>query len=98
MFANRLSNLRRSQGISQSQLADKLGVKKQSISNWENGNIMPSVEMVEKAADYFMVSVDYLLGRDEPREDGVFSIDVTGLTADEISHIRFLVDDLRKRK
>lgn len=98
MFANRLSYLRRGQGISQSQLADKLGVKKQSVSNWENGNIMPSVDMVIKTADYFSVSVDYLLGRDKPEEGGISIIDATGLTAEEISHIQFLVDDLRNRK
>lgn len=98
MFANRLSYLRRGQGISQSQLADKLGVKKQSVSNWENGNIMPSVDMVVKAADYFSVSVDYILGRDKPEESGISIIEATGLTAEEIAHIQFLVDDLRNRK
>lgn len=98
MFTNQLCYLRHSQGLSQSQLADKLGVKKQSVSNWENGNIMPSVEMVEKIADYFEVSVDYLLGRSLPDGCGVSIIDVTGLTADEIEHIKFLVDDLRNRK
>ena len=67
MFANQLGFLRRSQQLTQEQLADKLGVTKQSVSNWENGNIMPSVEMLEKIADYFNVSIDYLLERtDDP--------------------------------
>ena len=37
--------------------------RKQSVSNWENDNIMPSVETLKKAADFFHVSTDYLLGR-----------------------------------
>lgn len=98
MFANQLGFLRRSQQLTQEQLADKLGVTKQSVSNWENGNIMPSVEMLEKIADYFNVSVDYLLGRNVFEQSSLSVIDVTGLTADEISHIKFLVDDLREHK
>lgn len=54
MFANRLKFLRQSKGLTQVQLAEKLGVKKQSVSNWENDNIMPSVEMLIKTADFFM--------------------------------------------
>ena len=44
MFAIRLKNLRQSRELNQVQLAEKLGVKKQSISNWENDNIMPSID------------------------------------------------------
>ena len=97
MFANQLGFLRRSQQLTQEQLAE-LGVTKQSVSNWENGNIMPSVEMLEKIADYFNVSVDYLLGRNVFEQGSLSVIDVTGLTADEISHIKLLVDDLREHK
>ena len=98
MFANQLGFLRRSQQLTQEQLADKLGVTKQSVSNWENGNIMPSVEMLEKIADFFNVSVDYLLGRNVFEQGSLSVIDVTRLTADEISNIKLLVDDLREHK
>ena len=43
-----LSTCARRGELTQVQLADKLGVAKQSISNWENDNIMPSVDMLEK--------------------------------------------------
>ena len=56
MFPKQIKYLRQSRSLSQVQLADKLGVKKQSISNWENDNIRPSVEMLEKIADFFDVS------------------------------------------
>lgn len=98
MFATQLSNLRRGSGFTMEQLAKKLGVSKQTISNWENGNIMPSVDAMEKMADFFSVSVDYLLGREEPGNKGVLCLDVTGLTEEEIAHIRLLVDDLRHNK
>ena len=63
MFATRIKYLRQSAGINQVQLAEKLGVSKQSISNWENDNIMPSIDMLVKIADFFAVTTDYLLGR-----------------------------------
>lgn len=60
MFATQIKYLRQSHELSQIQLAQKLGVSKQSVSNWENDNIMPSIEMLEKIADFFEVSTDYL--------------------------------------
>ena len=63
MFPERIKYLRQTQGLNQVQLADKLGTTKQSISNWENDNIVPSVDMLEKIADFFNVDIDYLLGR-----------------------------------
>lgn len=98
MFATQLKNLRRSSGFTMEQLGKKLGVSKQTVSNWENDNIMPSVEAVMKIARLFSVTVDYLLGWEQPKESGVSYIDVTGLTTDEIAHIRLLVDDLRQNR
>ena len=95
MFSKRIRFLRQSRGINQVQLADKLGVTKQSVSNWENGNIVPSIDMLIKIADFFCVSADYLLGRDQREENSVLTVDVTGLTPRQIEHIQFLVDDLR---
>ena len=96
MFAERLKHLRRSRDLNQVQLARGLGVRKQSVSNWENDNIMPSVEMLERVANFFEVTTDYLLGRNEGLDEGL-AVDVTGLNRSEIDHIRQLVEDLRKR-
>lgn len=96
MFANRIKYLRQSKELSQVQLAEKLGVAKQSVSNWENDNIMPSIEMLEKIADYFNVSTDYLLGRDGKHTSDGIMIDVAGLTPRQIEHIKQIVDDLRE--
>ena len=95
MFAARFKYLRQSKGLNQVQLGENLGVKKQTISNWENDNIMPSVEMLEKIATFFQVSTDYLLGRDDALIDGIMTIDITGLTQQQAEHIRAIVDDFR---
>lgn len=96
MFANRIKYLRQSRELNQVQLADKLGVAKQSISNWENDNIMPSVEMLEKIADFFGVSTDYLLGREGKKTVDGQTIDVTGLKPHQIEHVKLIVEDFRE--
>ena len=95
MFADRVKYLRQSRELNQVQFAQKMGVTKQSVSNWENDNIMPSVEMLEKIADFFNVTADYLLGREDCHYSVVQCLDVTGLTPAQIEHIRQIVDDLR---
>ena len=96
MFSNRIRFLRQSKQLNQVQLSEKLDVTKQSISNWENGNILPSVEMLIKIAYFFGVSTDYLLGRDDQKPGSIYTLDLTGLEPQEMDHIRFLVEDLRK--
>lgn len=98
MFAVRIKNLRQSKELTQVQLAEKLGVKKQSISNWENDNIMPSVDMLVRIADFFQVSTDYLLGRDIQEPSAPHMLDITGLTPRQIEHIQCIVDDLRENE
>lgn len=95
MFAERIRYLRQSKELNQVQLAEKLGVTKQSISNWENDNIMPSIEMLVKVADFFCVTTDYLLARDIQEPEAPHLLDITGLTPRQAEHIRLLTDDLR---
>lgn len=76
-------------GITQVQLAKSLGVTKQSVSNWENDNIQPSIDMLIRIAEFFQVSTDYMLGLETKN-----TIDVTELTNEEIAHIRFIISDI----
>lgn len=92
LFNERLRELRISQGISQVELAKKLGVTKQSVSNWENDNIQPSIEMLIKIAVCLGVSTDYLLGLKSDQ-----TIDVSALSPEIAGHIRRLVVDLSKK-
>ena len=67
MFDERLKELRKSLGINQIEFGKRLNVTKQCISNWENNNIMPSIDMLIRISKTFSVSADYLLGLDEQR-------------------------------
>ena len=57
--------LRLQQKMTQEQLADRLGVSYQSISRWENGITYPDIEFLPAIANYFSVSLDYLMGQDD---------------------------------
>ena len=63
-FADKLQTLRKTNNLSQDQLALELGVSRQSVSKWELGDSMPDVAKILQLADYFQVTTDYLL-RDE---------------------------------
>ena len=90
MLHEQIRCLRMARGITQVELAHRLGVSKQSVSNWESNNIQPSIELLEKIADLFGVTTDYLLGRESLR-----TLDVSGLTPQQIAHLQLLVEDLR---
>lgn len=62
-FPEILRMLREKQGYSQKQLADVLHVSKNSVSHYELGVCMPSIEVIVSIAEIFDVSLDYLLGR-----------------------------------
>ena len=91
MLSERIRQLRQDRGISQVDLAKRLNVTKQSVSNWENDNIQPSIEMLQRIADIFSVSTDYLLGRENRRY-----LEISGLTDEEIAHIQTIVSDITK--
>ena len=91
MLSKRICELRISFGWTQVQLAQKLGVTKQTVSNWENDNVIPSIEMLVKIADAFNVKTDLLLGRDSEE-----FIDVSDLTEEQRGHIALLVEDFAR--
>ena len=72
----RLQELRIKNNISQEKLAKHLGLVRSSICQYEKGKRIPDYQILSKIADYFNVTVDYLLGRDEiPPKDKVLSTD-----------------------
>ena len=84
-----IKKLRISRGLNQVEFAKMIGVSKQCVSNWENDNVIPSVEMLVKLADFFKVKTDYILGRHEKSW-----VDVSGLTSEQIGHISLIVSDM----
>lgn len=63
MFSNKFKLKRKELELSQRDIAAKLHVSQQTIASWENGTRMPSHEVMELVADFFGVSIDYLVGR-----------------------------------
>ena len=61
----RLKELRKKKGLSQLRLATDLNTTQNTISRYETGEREPGIEELIKIADYFNVSVDYLIGRTE---------------------------------
>jgi len=86
-----IKKLRTERGLNQVQFAKIFGVSKQCVSNWENDNVIPSIEMLIRIADYFKVTTDYVLGRTNSTY-----IDASGLTDEQICHVSLIVSDLEK--
>ena len=91
MLSKRIKELRISLGLNQVQFGKSLNVTKQTISNWENDNIQPSVDMLLKIVRLYSVIADYLLGIDDRN-----TVDVTVLNNSQIAHIQMIIDDIRK--
>ena len=88
-----LRELRVAKGINQSELGQLLGVTKQCVSNWENDNVLPSIEMLIKIADYFNVSCDFLLGR-----TSVNTLNISGLNTEQITIVSSIIKEFEKTK
>lgn len=90
MLGQRIYELRLGLGLSQVELGRRLNVAKQTVSNWENENIQPSIEMLVRLSRLFGVTTDYLLGlEDTPR------LALEGLTPQAAAHLALLAQDLR---
>lgn len=64
---NRLKELRQEKKLSQKELAENIGVHYRTLQNWENGESQIKPEKAQQLADYFGVSVGYLLGYEEAK-------------------------------
>ena len=90
MLGTRIKELRKEFGLSQVDLAARMEVTKQTISNWENGNIQPSIDMLVGLANVFNVTTDYLLGLDDvPR------LSIEGLPMSFAAHLAQIIEDFR---
>jgi len=75
-----LKLLRNEMGISQQQLADRIMVSQQSVNKYENHGVEPDINTLIKIADFFNVSIDFLVGRVDIRES------VTKLSSSDLSN------------
>lgn len=88
--AERIKQLRKKKGISQSELAEVIGVKNNTVSTWERGTRKPDFEALNLLSDYFEVSFEYILGssdkekaRVKPTEEELDQLALSAL-ADEL--------------
>lgn len=74
-----IAALRKEQGLTQEQLAEKLGVSNRSVSRWENGNTLPDLSLMQSICDHTGVTISELLSgaRQDPaadRKDGILLV------------------------
>ena len=88
--SDRIKQLRKKKGISQSELAELIGVKNNTVSTWERGTRKPDFEALHLLSDYFEVSFEYILGSSDKEEARVKP------TQDELNELALaaLADDL----
>lgn len=108
MFGDKLKNLRISKNLSQDDLGEILGVRKSSISNWENNKATPTYETLTKLAEYFNVTTDYLLGFNQDDLDKIAKLKsacqeaglMTGqdFTLEEFEKAMMIVETLRRKE
>ena len=88
-FAGRLKELRKQAHLTQVELAKRLGIGQSSYADWERGKKNPTQENLVKLAQILNVSVDYLVGSTEDKEDRLDNIEILfrmnskGLTEEE---------------
>lgn len=87
-FSEILKNLRKEAGLTQNELATRLGYGYTAISNYEEGRNEPSLTDLVKFATEFKVSVDFLCGLENKEH-----LDTKRLTKDQILHLQTLIDD-----
>lgn len=92
----RLRELRLQNGMTQNEIAAKIGVSGQSILNWENGIYEPKINQLIQLADLFGVSIDYLV----ERKNNVNKIDDLCKELEKIDKedfIRFIKESLKNK-
>lgn len=67
-FGDIIKKIRKQRNLTQEQIAEAFGVSCQAISKWETGTSYPDISLLPIIADYFGVSVDYLLGHDTSKQ------------------------------
>ncbi|MCD8323930.1 MAG: helix-turn-helix domain-containing protein [Clostridiales bacterium] len=92
-FGEKLKNLRKSQKLTQKQLAERLGVAKSVVSYYESGYRYPSYDVLVNISHVFHVSTDYLLDIDRIR-----TVDVSDLSEEDITVVIQVVEALKRKK
>lgn len=94
MFNERIKKLRQEMKLSQYELAEKLGFSRGQLANYEQGKREPDYATLQKLADFFEVSADYLLGRtDKPRHEETAANNKNDKEFNALEEIKKLCDE-----
>lgn len=104
-----LIELRIAAGLSQQELADRLGISRSRLGNYELGERRPDLELLSKLADFFRVPVDQLLGRPDevvippeviPPEwrEFVNNARARGYSVDQVQQALALIESIRRQE
>ena len=92
MVSDRIKFLREAQGLTQSDLAKRIGISRSGVNAWEMGISVPSTQYIVELANIFKVSADYILGVDSSA-----TISIQGLNEDDIMLVQNTIAHLRKK-
>jgi transcriptional regulator with XRE-family HTH domain len=105
ILGKRIKRLREKNNLNQLEFSKILNISNTTLSQYEAGNRTPSDVIKEKVADYFNVSVDYLLGRTEKcnseveisKKDEPNSLDVSNLPEEAIKQIEDYIEFVKQK-
>ena len=92
VIADKIKTLREKKGVTQSELANTLGITRSAVNAWEMGITVPSTQYVVELAKFFNVSADYLLGL-----SSTSTISVDGLNEREIASLVEIAECYRNK-
>lgn len=88
MIGKKIAELRKQKNMTQSELADAMGVSFQAVSNWERGNSMPDISKLAELTEILGTTIDELLGKKNSAVERLAAdedADMTGISRDEIA-------------
>jgi transcriptional regulator with XRE-family HTH domain len=99
-FHERLKRERKRSGLTQSELGEKFNLSKQAISTYESGSRIPNADLLKAFANFFDVSVDFLLCETNVRhQHDVLAFHTTeDLTEEEIEEVRKYIEFLKTKR
>lgn len=86
-FSERLKQLRNEKGLTQQEIADKMGVNRVTYTNWENGIKEPKLDMIVQLATEFNCTLDYLLGTSDVNALEIGK-SIEGMSKDEVADLQ----------
>lgn len=103
-FATILKTLRTEHSLSQSALAERLGISKSAVSMYEQGRREPDFQLLGKIADFFQVDIDALLGHSDLPEEPftpttiAAHLDTDDLSQDELGDVARYIEFIRSKR